>query len=95
MELFVRTKTLQVGNANCGRKHVKQVQHNQERNVFLFILSQSWARVVMLLDHLKELPPFPMWIRCSIVVAIKEANVIEKDVGHLKIRFMFQVIMNI
>jgi hypothetical protein len=42
----------------------------------------------VLLDHFKELPPFPMWIRCPIVVAIKDANAIEKDVGHLKIIFM-------
>ncbi len=40
MELFVRTRTLQVGNANCGRKYVKEVQqYNQERNFFIYARS--------------------------------------------------------
>jgi hypothetical protein len=74
---------------------LKKYNNIIKRGIFLFMLGRSWARVVVLLDHLKELPPFPMWIRCSIVVVIKEANAIEKDVGHLKIIFMFQVLMNI
>jgi hypothetical protein len=37
----------------------------------------------MFLDHHKEVPPFSIWIKSSIVVVVKEGEPIEKDVVHL------------
>jgi hypothetical protein len=37
----------------------------------------------MFLNCLKEVPPFPIWIRSLIFVAIKEGDTIERDAVHM------------
>ncbi len=34
-------------------------------------------------DYLKEVPPFPKWIRNSITIIVKKGDKIEKDVVHV------------
>jgi len=46
-------------------------------------LGQSQAMLLNFQNHLKELPPLPMWIKNSIVTTIKEGGIIEKNVVHL------------
>jgi hypothetical protein len=37
----------------------------------------------MFLNRLKEVSPFPIWIRSLIFVAIREGDTIERDVVHM------------
>jgi hypothetical protein len=34
-------------------------------------------------DYFKEVPPFPKWIRNSIIIIVKNGDKIEKDVVHI------------
>lgn len=50
----------------------------------LLICGQYWAKDTHVFPyHLMEVPPFPTWVRSLIVVAIKNGDVIERDVVHM------------
>jgi hypothetical protein len=75
---------LKVIVGNYDRKYVKKVKiWNQKRKEYLSFQGQLKARVVIFPAHLKEVPPFPMWIRTFIATIIKEGDIIDKDIMHM------------
>jgi len=57
---------------------------------WIFTLSQFWTRVVVFLDHFKEMPHFQMWFKHLVVAIIKDGEPIEKNMMHMSMPPMFE-----
>ncbi len=82
---------MKVTIGNYDRKYVREVQiRNQERSEYFSLQGQLRARVVTFPTFLKEVPPFPIWIKTYIVIAIKEGDIIDKDIMHMSMPPMLE-----
>ncbi len=82
---------LKVTVGNYDRKYAKEVQiWNQEKREYLSLQGQLRARVVTFPTFLKEVPPFPMWIRTYIATTIKKGDIIDKDIMHMSMPPMLE-----
>jgi hypothetical protein len=59
----------------CARKHTIKVETwKRQRNGFLHGMGRFQSKVFIFLEELKEVPPFPMWIRNAIFGVTKDGR---------------------
>ncbi len=79
-----------------GKKHKEETKiRNHERREFLHVVGRFQNRVHVFLDSLNEIAPFPIWVRATISLAIKDGVVVDNNVMHVSMPLTLEAILSL